>query len=790
MKLCSTCSYENPDNAQICEACQTPLDFSTNINETVVAEKQRTTFSKGDYIGDRYEVVSELGRGGMGIVYRVKDRNLRDRDTALKMIHPELVANPEARRRFEDEVMLCLDLSHPSIIRVYNLESSDDLHYFTMEYVAGKSLTAVIKERGKIPPFTISEIKAVITPLLKGIIYAHQHTIHRDLKPDNIMITGEFPDISIKILDFGIARTMSSSRFTQTAQGMGTAYYMAPEQAKGAKNVDARADIYSLGMILYEMLTGELAMGRFLLPSEIIKGLSPGFDDLVIKTLDSSPERRFKSVIDLESAFSDVVKGKTVTKTPEPAVEAKQQQQSPQHAEDQEKQEQLKDLHFHARLATEEKEWETAVDFYSQILRLDVSDLRASRMKNEADGNRKELASLLKNAAEAARKNSFDQARQHLENGLKLAAPSKNQEISSLIANNESQKKAYAEKVAQEEAAANRKKEEEERKQKAAEQKRLDNERRKKKEQRLKEVAAKMASEKRKAEEQEARKATLKKMMVFGLVCLGGAGAWYGLKDTIGLSMSNRVSSGANSSKPPEKTSSGAPFTDPTTGMKFVWVKGGCYKMGDTFGEGGSDEKPVHEDEVCVDGYYMGRYEVTQGEYKEIMGSNPSYFTNGSSYPVEKVSWDDARSFIAKLNSRSGKRYRLPTEAEWEYAARERGKRVRFGNGKDSISPDTANFDARSKSKEPYSSSGIYRKKTTRVGSFSPNSLGLYDMSGNVYEWCSDWYDSDYYSSSPRSNPQGASSGSLRVVRGGSWYDVPWYVRAASRIRNAPGSAY
>ena len=229
-------------------------------------------------------------------------------------------------------------------------------------------------------------------------------------------------------------------------------------------------------------------------------------------------------------------------------------------------------------------------------------------------------------------------------------------------------------------------------------------------------------------------------------------------------------------------------YTDSITGMKFVYVPGGCYQMGDTFGEGNSDETPVHE--VCVNGFYMGQYEVTQGEYTKIMGSNPSKFKNGDNFPVEEVSWNDARDFIKKLNDRSGKNYRLPTEAEWEYAAREGGKKVRFGTGKDTIGPDEANFDARNKYKKAYSRAGQYREQTTPVGSFSPNSLGLYDMSGNVWEWCRDWHGREYYGSSPKDNPPGPSRGSYRVARSGGWNNYPVIGRVAYRRSVIPGFMY
>ena len=194
--------------------------------------------------------------------------------------------------------------------------------------------------------------------------------------------------------------------------------------------------------------------------------------------------------------------------------------------------------------------------------------------------------------------------------------------------------------------------------------------------------------------------------------------------------------------------------------------------MGDIFNEGFVNEKPVHE--VCLDDFYLGEHEVTQGEWKEVMGNNPSYFKNcGKDCPVESVSYYDIQNYIKKLNKKAGQRFRLPTEAEWEYAAREGGRKVRFGTGKDTIGDDEANFDAQFVSKKDYSRAGVYRKKTLPVKSFLPNLLGLYDMAGNLMEWVADRYDGEYYKRSPQKNPKGPITGSFRVTRDGSWYFEP-----------------
>ena len=202
----------------------------------------------------------------------------------------------------------------------------------------------------------------------------------------------------------------------------------------------------------------------------------------------------------------------------------------------------------------------------------------------------------------------------------------------------------------------------------------------------------------------------------------------------------------------------------------FVFIKGGCYQMGDTFGDGDKDEKPVHE--VCVDDFYMGKYEVTQKQWREIMGSNPSHFKKCDDCPVEQVSWNDTQEYINKLNQKTGQKYRLPTEAEWEYAARSGGRSEKYSVGNDIDSVAWYN-----------SNSG---DKTHPVGQKEANGLGLYDTSGNVWEWCQDWYDSDYYRKSPRNNPRGADSGQYRVLRGGSWDHEPQVLRASHRGGTTP----
>jgi formylglycine-generating enzyme required for sulfatase activity/uncharacterized caspase-like protein len=219
---------------------------------------------------------------------------------------------------------------------------------------------------------------------------------------------------------------------------------------------------------------------------------------------------------------------------------------------------------------------------------------------------------------------------------------------------------------------------------------------------------------------------------------------------------------------------------------EMAYIPGGTFKMGDTGKEGNEWEKPVHL--VKLDGFYMGKYEITQQQWESIMGSNPSHFKDCPDCPVEQVSWNDVQEFLKKLNSQTGSKYRLPTEAEWEYAAGGGvSNRTRFGNGLDVLDAKEANFDASASDFKEYSlhsRSGEYREKTTKVGSFRSNGLGLYDMSGNVAEWCSDRYRN--YSGGSVINPAGPATGTYRVLRGGNCMEFSYFLHVVRRAYYDP----
>ena len=213
-------------------------------------------------------------------------------------------------------------------------------------------------------------------------------------------------------------------------------------------------------------------------------------------------------------------------------------------------------------------------------------------------------------------------------------------------------------------------------------------------------------------------------------------------------------------------------MTDPVTGMEFVWVPGGSFYMGSK--SGFEDQQPRHK--VTIDGFWMGKYEVTQKQWVAIMGSNPSSYA-GDLNPVETVSWDDVQGYITALNSQGGNTFLLPTEAQWEYACR-------AGTATEYYWGDTANADE-------YAWYDDNSGNTTHpVGQKEPNLFGLYDMSGNVWEWVGDWYSDTYYAQSPQENPTGPESGEFRVLRGESQDSDESSLRCANRGGFSPDDEY
>jgi tetratricopeptide (TPR) repeat protein len=259
----------------------------------------------GRVIAERYEILQLLGEGGMGAVFKALDRQL-ERHVALKIIRPELAASPTVLRRFKQELLLARQVTHRNVIRIFDLGVADGLHFITMDFVQGRDLNALLEERR----FTVDETIKIIRQVAEALEAAHaESVIHRDLKPHNIMVTGNG---KVYVMDFGLARSVEASGLTRTGALLGTPTYMSPEQAKGTA-IDTRSDLFALGIIFYEMLTGvipfkaDTVLGSLLKrtqepaipPAEVNPAVPAALSDVVMKCLAIDPGNRYQTAAEL-----------------------------------------------------------------------------------------------------------------------------------------------------------------------------------------------------------------------------------------------------------------------------------------------------------------------------------------------------------------------------------------------------------------------------------------------------------------------------------------------------------
>lgn len=261
----------------------------------------------------QFEIIELVGQGGMGAVYKARQPAL-DRLVALKILPPEVGADPAFAERFKREARALAMLSHPSIVTVYDFGEADGQYYFVMEFVDGANLRQTI-ERGRLTP---PEALAIVPQICDALQVAHDEgVVHRDIKPENVLIDTRG---RVKITDFGLAKLLDTASdataagapfsLTGSRQVMGTAHYMAPEQIQSSSGVDHRADIYSLGVVFYEMLTGELPIGRFEPPSSKVH-IDVRLDDVVLRTLEAAPDRRYQHASEVKTEVETIVNDDT-----------------------------------------------------------------------------------------------------------------------------------------------------------------------------------------------------------------------------------------------------------------------------------------------------------------------------------------------------------------------------------------------------------------------------------------------------------------------------------------------
>lgn len=256
----------------------------------------QTDFETGKLIANRYIIRQKLGRGGMGSVFLALDKKT-GQQVALKMLHAKYAYSKHAMARFIREVKTARSLNHPGIVKIYDAYKTDDMLFYTMEYLEGKSLRRWLQHRKRLD---FGSVVRVLCLVADALAHAHQITIHRDLSPENIMV---LPDGSIRILDFGLAKLDDEFKgLTVVGVNLGKLQYMAPEQQLNPAAVDYRADLFSLGVMFFELLTGQ-APKPGLKISELCPGLPPEADAFAAKAMASDPEMRFQSAREFRDAL-------------------------------------------------------------------------------------------------------------------------------------------------------------------------------------------------------------------------------------------------------------------------------------------------------------------------------------------------------------------------------------------------------------------------------------------------------------------------------------------------------
>jgi formylglycine-generating enzyme required for sulfatase activity/tRNA A-37 threonylcarbamoyl transferase component Bud32 len=716
-----------------------------------------------------YEILEELGRGGMAVVYKARDRRLA-RTVALKMILAGAHAGPGERARFRTEAEAIARVQHPDIVQIYEVGEHDGLPFLSLEFCPGGNLEQALAGT----PLAAPEAAAVLERLARAVAAAHAvGVVHRDLKPANVLLAaGGTP----KITDFGLAKQEGISGQTASGAVVGTPSYMAPEQAAGkGQQVGAAADVYALGALLYELLTGRPPF-KAATPLDTllqvvhdepvpVRHLQPkvprDLETICHKCLQKEPRKRYRSAALLAEDLRRFRTGEPIQARPVGRIERTVKwvkrnavvtgatlavvlaltlgtAVSYRKYLDAEQQ---KGIAEEQRNIAQEKETEArqeaekakkARDFLARMFRLDQADLEGG----EVSARRVLESAERRIPGEFADQPEFCEALVADIRRVRLAAAGTTPHALLL------------------------------------------------------EVRGPVAL-------QTASGAT-KPVVPQALLQAGdrlrlGAEAQAQLVFLSDLHK-ERLKSASEITVRPKGCEPADAIRERDTSalMTFVRLPKGTFYMGWNGTKGSARKTEIQEEfEIAV-------HDVTQGQWQAVMGTNRSHFSrrgNGRTavldisdeelklFPVEMVSWTDAQEFIKKLNEKErgrGHWYRLPTEAEWEYACRggavseeECSYHFYFDKPANDLSSEQANFNGTS----PFGNAphGKYLQRTTRVGAYPSNKLGLCDMHGNVWQWCADEFQ---------------PGGSDRVIRGGTWVSRGFSCQAAIRGREAPTTRY
>jgi formylglycine-generating enzyme required for sulfatase activity len=701
-----------------------------------------------------YQILGILGRGGMGVVYRARQLKA-NRLVALKMIREVEHATPQDRVRFQIETEAVARLQHPHIVQLYEAGEVRGQPYFSLEFCDGGTLTEQLKNE---PP-TPREAAGLIETLARAMHYAHlRGVVHRDLKPGNVLLAGA--ERLPKITDFGLAKRIDADARDVSKSGaiMGTAAYMAPEQAAGkVRDTGPAADVYALGALLYECLAGRppfegpqhavllsVLSDKPVPPSRSSPAVPADLETICLKCLSKEPARRYASAEDLANDLGRFQAGEPIRARPAGAVERTWKWVRRRPA--------LAALVAVVLLALVS----LAVLSGNLVVARSDADAKRKAAEKEADKAKKARDFLggIFDLSEQEKQGTFSpfQLLDRAEQRIPMQFADHPELRADLMATLEDARIGLG-------------------------------------------TPAAMLLEVGGAVELRSRKGAVTQAARNVLLFPG---------DRLGLAADAQVRLVVLSDLHQEWLAQGSEAMIGRQGcvpgeavrrcskdimMTFVRLPKGTFYVG---WDGMPD--PPMETEIKED-FEIAVYTVTQGQWQAVMGNNPSAFSRQGAnqgsvsgiseeelkiFPVETVSWGDAQEFLKKLNEKEregGYLYRLPTEEEWEYACRggatsleECSHHFYFDKPTDHLSSEQANFDGNF----PFGNAPKkkYLGRPTRVGSYPPNKLGLCDMHGNVWQWTSSLELSD------------------RVHRGGGWRNVGSNCKAWCRFGDAPGNRY
>jgi formylglycine-generating enzyme required for sulfatase activity/serine/threonine protein kinase len=740
-----------------------------------------------------YEIVRELGRGGMGVVYLVRNK-LMGRLEVLKVVGGHLVERPGVRDRFLREVQSAAKLQHKNIVAAYSAMRFGESIILAMEYVEGEDLAKIVKSRGPLP---VVHACYFIHQAALGLQHAHERgMVHRDIKPANLIFATEGKKGIVKVLDFGLAKVSSEgqtdSALTREGQMLGTPDFIAPEQIRDAQSADIRADIYSLGCTLYYLLTGgppfrgehlwDLYQAHFSMeagPLNLVRPEVPvELAAVVAKMMAKEPRRRFQTPGEVARALAPFFKTGSVASRVRIVESAPVRQQG---GKPESPTEDSLPTSPATKLATaaappvkETAPMAQPVPNWESLIEFKETETTRVPAQGVAGLKRRIPRWLLPAVAASVLVVGLD-----VPWGVILRVKTANGMIELVNLPNDA-------KVLVDGA----------------------------------EVAVNWPGGGKPAV----------------ITVTPGKHAIMVKKDGLEIS-GDEVTVQAESkeqftvrfvasTKPPHQLPKDGVQKSITNsiGMKFALIPAGEFMMGsdatdpdgreDEFLDKASNEK--HRVRI-TNPFYMGIHEVTRGQFRRFV-DDAGYQTEAEKYgtsdgwndveknwdrnsrdtwrtpgfdqtdehPVVVVNWNDAQAFIAWLSHKEGKTYRLPTEAEWEYACRA-GSNTRhsFGDDDAGLAKVGNVFDTTGRTIHPGWAWEIKARDgyayTAPVGRFKPNTFGLYDMQGNVQEWCYDGYAADYYKRSPMDDPRGVDEASARVNRGGGWLASAGDARQAVR---------